>query len=77
MRAWLNARSWRLTKADQLDADSIEEWSKETLKKYLKFKKNIFDKNGRLLPHTADSWNDEWIELVKNPPELTEDDIPF
>ncbi len=77
MQVWLNARGWRRVEKDRLDTGSVEEWWKEAWNKYIKFKKNMFDKNGKLLPHTADNWNDEWIELAKDSPELTEDDIPF
>ena len=77
MQAWLGVRGWRPVEKDRLDTDSVEEWWKEAWKKHLKFKKNIFDKNGKLLPHTDDNWSAEWIELVPETPKLTEDDIPF
>ena len=74
MTKWLVARRWQSMPADKLDSDSVEEWENERLKKYLKFKKTIFDKNGKLLPYTADSWKDEWIEVANL---STDDDIPF
>ena len=43
--------------------------------KYLKFTKEIFDENDRLIPFTEDDWDDEWIRLVESG--VTEDDIPF
>lgn len=74
MQKWLKARGWESISSDQLDSDSVAEWSNSKWEKYLKFKEDIFDKNGRLVSYTADSWNDEWIELVS---EISDDDIPF
>ena len=73
MTKWLAVRRWQSIPADKLDSDSVEEWENEGWKKYLKFKKKIFDKNGKLLPYTADNWKDEWIEVGNL---STDDDVP-
>ena len=73
MESWLEARSWEQIQEDQFDTDSAEEWVKGA--KYLKFTKEIFDENGRLIPFTEDDWDDEWIRLFESG--VTEDDIPF
>ena len=75
METWLKARGWVAMSEDRLDPDSVGEWTKESWNKYLKFKKEIFGKNGRLLSYSAEEWNDEWIELASLV--LAEDDIPF
>lgn len=76
MRAWLKARNWAHVPGSQLDPGSVEEWTKGPGTPYLRFSKNIFDADNRLLPFIADDWNDEWIILVSpTPPE--DDDIPF
>ena len=74
MMRWLNARRWQSLSPEKLDSDSVEEWTEKEGKGYLKFKKDIFDNSGRLLPYTADNWDDEWIDLVKLD---SDDDIPF
>ena len=48
MESWLEARSWEQIQEDQFDTDSAEEWVKGS--KYLKFTKEIFDENDRLIP---------------------------
>ena len=76
MERWLKARGWQQDTEDSFDDDSVEEWVKES--DYLKFSQKIFDKNDRLLPFTADHWNDEWIQRLPYPSrEVTDDDIPF
>ena len=55
--------------SERFDTDSVEEWAKD--EKYLKFTRGIFDKNDRLLPFTADDWDDGWIQLG------TEEEVPF
>lgn len=77
MEEWLKARGWVATSEDRLDSGSVGEWTHESWTKYLKFKKNIFGKNGRLLRYTAEEWDDEWIELASPSLVLTDDDIPF
>ena len=77
MEAWLNARGWVATSEERLDPDSVGEWSHDSWSKYLKFKKEIFGEDGRLLRYTAEEWDDEWIELASSLPVLTDDDIPF
>lgn len=74
MERWLKARGWESISSDKLDSDSVAEWQNSDWDKYLKFKEEIFDKNDRLVSYTADTWNDEWIELVS---EVSDDDIPF
>lgn len=77
MQNWLTARRWESISSDELDSDSVAEWRNSGWKKYLKLKKEIFDKNDRLVSYTADTWNDEWIELVGQVSEVSDDDIPF
>ena len=74
MDAWLGARGWRPVMMDLFDDDSIAEWTHSERKSYLKLRKDIFDDNKKLLPLTADQWNDEWIQLASVP---GDDDIPF
>ncbi len=76
MGAWLKARSWAQVPGGQLDPESIEEWMKSPGSPYLRFTKDIFDEDNRLLPFKADDWNDEWIHLVSQPPS-EDDDVPF
>ena len=66
MEVWLSARGWDKISSELFDTDSVEEWEKD--EKYLKFTRGIFDKNDRLLPFTADDWDDGWIQLGVLPP---------
>lgn len=75
MESWLNARGWRSVSEDSLGPGSVAEWSKK--EQFLEFKEEIFGQDNKLLPYTADDWNDEWIDVVRMPKPLTEDDIPF
>lgn len=77
MERWLKARGWESISSDRLDSDSVAEWQNSGWEKYLKFKEEIFDKNDRLVSYTSDTWNDEWIELVSEISEVSDDDIPF
>ena len=78
MAAWLGARGWEPVSENRLAPDSVEEWRHEAWdSRFLKFKKAIFDGNGRLRRYTVDEWDDEWIEMASALTDFTEDDIPF
>ena len=63
MQGWLLSRGWKPVKKRHMDADSVVEWVNNKWDKYLKFTTDLFDENERLLPQTADNWDDEWIRL--------------
>ena len=70
MEVWLSARGWDKIPSERFDTDSVEEWARDA--EYLKFTRGIFDKNDRLLPFTADDWDDGWIQLGTD-----EEEVPF
>ena len=76
MGAWLKGRNWAPVSRGRLDPGSVEEWTHRSGGPYLKFTRNIFDEEDRLLPFMAYDWNDDWISLV-SPPTPEDDDIPF
>ncbi len=75
MELWLSARGWEATPEGHLDDDSVAEWQNPKSSRYLKLTHEIFDVNGKLLPYSGDTWNDEWIKVVKLSSD--DDDIPF
>lgn len=59
MNAWLTARGYKEVSAEVFDEGSVAEWQKAG--RYIKFTKNIFDRDGKLRPFSEDDWDDEWI----------------
>jgi hypothetical protein len=78
--SWLQARGWTPTPSDRMYADSKYEWTNSKSDQYIKLKKDIFDGDGSPKAYTAENWKDSWVsveEMVPEPPEIDEDDIPF
>lgn len=86
MKRWLEARGYKEEDEDSYfpDAggDGYEEWKKTLRKKvrYIIFKKNFFDDNGKTLNFSESEWGDEFIalrdvDIPEKPPE--DDEIPF
>jgi len=77
MKSWLTSRGWTRIDSDEWDPDSNDEWS-HPKHGYIKFIIDIFDEN-KLKSFDVNEWQDDWITLVKKsePPELTDDDVPF
>ena len=76
MEAWLKARNWEQVPANQYDPESTDEWMRSPGRPYLKFTRDIFDEENKLLPFMADDWNDDWISLVSSEP-FEEEETPF
>ena len=74
MESWLKARGYEQFSRDQFDPDSVDEWNKKDTPGYLKFTKNIFDEDDKLLVFTEDDWKDDWITLRTV---VGDDEVPF
>jgi hypothetical protein len=78
---WLAARSYQPLSSEEYDPDSVAEWVNKREKKYIKLKRDIFDKEGKLKAYSEQGWENNWIELCDLPgtaPEMPPpDEIPF
>jgi hypothetical protein len=87
--AWLRARSWTSVKGEEMDEDSVEEWTNKDYEGYLKITIDLFDENKKLKIFTEEEWNDEWVYFAEHNSQSTngfdefgggsipEDDVPF
>ena len=73
MGDWLSALGWEEVQAKNLDADSLEEWTREG--EYIKFRRSFFDEHDQLVVISPQEWDNEWIELRSTVP--PDDDVPF
>ena len=73
--AWLKARRFTPVSYENLDPDSIYEWESE--EGYIKITEDIFDNNGALKPYTEQQWNDNWIQFIEKPQNISDDELPF
>ncbi len=88
--AWLRARNWRKNDSQELDQDSVEEWTNKEYEGYLKITTSLFDESNRLRIVTEEEWEDEWVCFIQQPSQMSDsfdefggtsipsdDDVPF
>ncbi|HLO16812.1 MAG TPA: DUF4062 domain-containing protein [Anaerolineales bacterium] len=75
---WISAKGYRVDPAANLDDDSVAEWTNKEREDYIKLTKDIFDKDGRLIPINESEWQNNWVQRkVSLSLPSDEDDIPF
>lgn len=79
LNRWLKARGWKPMREDQLDEDSVMEWTNKDREGYMKLTENIFDEQDRLKNYSDEEWNNDWLYFVDQttPQADPDDDIPF